>query len=116
MGIYFIRTVVLLCLFIIILILIDYIIKQYKKENVFITERDVEFVKGLITNDMLNFYIVSLISSDNENSEKQWIENKNRLIKLKKSIKKIKFDDKKHVLQQIQEGIKIINKELEKYN
>lgn len=116
MGIYFIRTVVLLCLFIIILILIDYVIKQYKKENVFITERDVEFVKGLITNDMLNFYIVSLISSDNENSEKQWIENKNRLIKLKKSIKKIKFDDKKHVLQQIQEGIKIINKELEKYN
>lgn len=116
MGIYFVRTIVLLCLFIIILILIDYIKKQCKNEDVFITESDVEFVKGLITNNVLNFYIVSLISADNEDSEKLWRENKNRLIKLKKSIKKIKVDNKKHILKQIKEGIKIINKELEKYN
>ena len=51
-----------------------------------ITDEDRILVKGLIESDMLNFYMVSLISSDNEDTKEVWSENKIRVIKLKKCI------------------------------
>ena len=42
---------------------------------------DETLVEGLIENDMLNFYIVSLISSDNVDTKESWEDNKKQLIK-----------------------------------
>lgn len=80
-----------------------------------ITDKDRILVKGLIENDMLNFYMVSLISSDNEDSKEVWSENKLRAIKLKKCIEEMQLVNKKHVLKQIDECLLILNRELGKY-
>ena len=80
-----------------------------------ISEQDITLVESLIENDMLNYYIVSLISSDNEDTVEQWNENKIRLLKLQHCLIKMNVENKKEILKRIDDSISIIDKEIEKY-
>ena len=73
------------------------------------------FVEGLIENDMLNFYFVSLISSENEDKKEVWEENLNQLNMIEDVINEIDINDKAKWLERINDARIIINKELEKY-
>jgi hypothetical protein len=58
---------------------------------------------------------VSLISSDNEDTVERWTENKIRLLKLKHCLIEMNVVNKKEILKRINDGISIIDKEIEKY-
>ena len=78
------------------------------------SEQDITLVKSLIENDMLNYYIVSLISSDNEDTVEQWNENKIRLLKLQHCLIEMDVANKKEILKRINDSLSIIDKEIEK--
>ena len=91
------------------------IIKLFKGGKMGISEKDITLVESLIENDMLNYYIVSLISSDNEDTVEQWTENKVRILKLKHCLIEMDVVNKKEILKRIDDSISIIDKEIEKY-
>lgn len=110
-ALYFIVTILLVF---ILQTIMNFLMDLFKTEEE-ISEKDIDFVKKLIESDMLNFYIVSLISSDNVDTKESWEDNKKQLIKLQKCIEKMQIVDKKHIMRQINESIKIIDTELKKY-
>lgn len=110
-ALYFIVTILLVF---ILQTIINFLMDLFKTKEE-ISEKDIDFVKKLIESDMLNFYIVSLISSDNVDTKESWENNKKQLIKLQKCIEKMQIVDKKHIMRQINESIKIIDTELKKY-
>lgn len=110
-ALYFIVTILLVF---ILQTIMNFLMDLFKTKEE-ITEKDIDFVKKLIESDMLNFYIVSLISSDNVDTKETWENNKKQLIKLQKCIEKMQIVDKKHIMRQINESIKIIDTELKKY-
>lgn len=81
-----------------------------------LNEKDKTLVEGLIENDMLNFYIVSLISSDNEDTIDRWKDNKVSLLKLKQCIEEMHIADKKEIIKRINDSINIVDKEIKKYD
>jgi hypothetical protein len=114
--IYFLCSLPIFFIVIFVFGIFESLLKKDKKimENE-ITDEDRILVKGLIESDMLNFYMVSLISSDNEDTKEVWSENKIRVIKLKKCIEEMQIVNKKHILKQIDECLLILNRELGKY-
>lgn len=110
-ALYFIVTILLVF---ILQTIMNFLMDLFKTQEE-ISEKDIDFVKKLIESDMLNFYIVSLISSDNVDTKESWEDNKKQLIKLQKCIEKMQIVDKKHIMRQINESIKIIDTELKKY-
>ena len=64
---------------------------------------------------MLHYYIVSLISSDNEDSKEQWMDSKKKLEKLKGVILSMNLIDKKTYMKEIARAINITNNELKKF-
>lgn len=114
--IYLVRLFLFSTCFIVLMVFFEYVINKFFKGNEMeLNEKDIDFVKKLIESDMLNFYIVSLISSDNVDTKESWENNKKQLIKLQKCIEKMQIVDKKHIMRQINESIKIIDTELKKY-
>ena len=75
-----------------------------------------EILRGLIDNNLLLFYIVSLISADNEPTKEQWTKNKKRLLEIKQCIEEIECENKEELIEQIDKCIDIANKELEAYD
>lgn len=78
--------------------------------------KDIEFVNELIKHGMLPLYLVGLISADNIDSKETWQKNHERIIKLKKCLEEIEFDDKSNYLEKINDGIEIIERELKKHD
>lgn len=85
------------------------------KNIILLNEDDVKLVELLIENNMLHYYIVSLISSDNEDSKEQWMDSKKKLEKLKGVILSMNLIDKKTYMKEIARAINITNNELKKF-
>jgi len=84
-------------------------------KNIILLNDDVKLVELLIENNMLHYYIVSLISSDNEDSKEQWMDSKKKLEKLKGVILSMNLIDKKTYMKEIARAINITNNELKKF-
>ena len=85
------------------------------KNIILLNDDDVKLVELLIENNMLHYYIVSLISSDNEASKEQWMDSKKKLEKLKGVILSMNLIDKKTYMKEIARAINITNNELKKF-
>lgn len=85
------------------------------KNIILLNDDDVKLVELLIENNMLHYYIVSLISSDNEDSKEQWMDSKKKLEKLKGVILSMNLIDKKTYMKEIARAINITNNELKKF-
>lgn len=115
--VYLVRLLLFSICFTALMVFFEYVINKLFKDNEMeITEKDKTLVEGLIENNMLNFYIVSLISSDNEDTVDQWKDNKVRLLKLKECIKEMHIVDKKEIIKRINDSINIVDKEIKKYD
>ena len=115
--VYLVRLLLFSICFIVLMVFFEYVINKFFKGNKMeLNEKDKTLVEGLIENDMLNFYIVSLISSDNEDTIDRWKDNKVRLLKLKQCIKEMHIADKKEIIKRINDSINIVDKEIKKYD
>lgn len=115
--VYLVKLLLFSICFIVLMVFFEYIInKLFKGNKMELNEKDKTLVEGLIENDMLNFYIVSLISSDNEDTIDRWENNKVRLLKLKQCIKEMHIVDKKEIIKRINDSINIVDKEIKKYD
>ena len=115
--VYLVRLLLFSICFIVLMVFFEYVINKFFKGNEMeLNEKDKTLVEGLIENDMLNFYIVSLISGDNEDTIDQWKDNKVRLLKLKQCIKEMHIADKKEIIRRINDSINIVDKEIKKYD